>query len=463
MYPSKVVFTGAVFVAAANVVLLVFAGSYDVRIGPLHLAAHGLFKPLLYLNAAVLIALLARGARNSAPPNSAPPVKAGAGSPSPLWIAALTAALYVPSIFLVPAADNDWTHRGTTSLLNSFSALLHLFAWKQPDGFYRPLGFLSLRIDSAIFGEHLWGYHFQNLALHAANAVIVARLAARLGLEAGAARWAGLLFGVASVNYEPVMWPGARFDLLAGLFTLLALLAALDYFERPATAQLLRMLAGFVCGVLSKESAYCFPPLFVLLWWRYGPRQARAAPAFASIGAATLLLIGIRFAIFGDPGGYPDRSGLAPHFALSFSTFASFFTRAVPSLPFSLNTSAELATWALGAVALYGACACAHTLSASSDRRRDAFFIAAALASALPVANLVNWIGPAAQNVRFLYLPSVWIALMLAATSRARRWLIALAVANALAATYNMQTFRWIERAPPPSAATPPRTLRAPL
>jgi len=46
--------------APVNVLLLVVFGSYDLRVGPLHLGARFLFKPLLYLNAAFLVALLAR-------------------------------------------------------------------------------------------------------------------------------------------------------------------------------------------------------------------------------------------------------------------------------------------------------------------------------------------------------------------------------------------------------------------
>ncbi|MGA3260833.1 MAG: hypothetical protein ABSE35_18275, partial [Bryobacteraceae bacterium] len=41
--------------AAANFVLLAIVGHYDFRLGPVHLAATYLFKPLLYLNAAFLM------------------------------------------------------------------------------------------------------------------------------------------------------------------------------------------------------------------------------------------------------------------------------------------------------------------------------------------------------------------------------------------------------------------------
>lgn len=41
--------------SSVSVLWLVIAGSYDVRLGPVHLAAHGLFKPLLEFNGLLLL------------------------------------------------------------------------------------------------------------------------------------------------------------------------------------------------------------------------------------------------------------------------------------------------------------------------------------------------------------------------------------------------------------------------
>jgi hypothetical protein len=453
--------SGAVLLAAANAVLLIFISSYDIRLGPLHLAAHGLFKPLLYLSGAVLLATVVR---------VAPAVDRGASpggwSPSPAMIAAATALLYLPSLFVNFAEPDDWTHRASTAGLNSVPAALHLFVRKQPDGFYRPLTFLSLWIDRLFFGDtRLWGYHLQNIGLQIANALLVVRLAQRLGVESGAARWTGLLFAVAGVNYEPVLWPGARFDLLAALFTLLALLAGIDALL-GSTRALWLALGSFAAGVLAKESAYCFPILVVLLWatrssWNFPSIPlVRAGRVFAGVAAVTLVLLGIRLAVLHGIGGYPDASGVPPHFTLQLTTLTSFFTRGLPVPLLGLNTETALGVPARAAVLGFAAWACVQAPSSAGPWRRNAALILAALASALPAANLVNWISPMAHNFRYLYLASIWIFLLVVSTAwanpRARRWLVVLVVANAVAALYNVETFYWFDWAPRPEALLPP-------
>jgi hypothetical protein len=444
--------TAAVFITAANALLLAFIGSYDLRFGYVHLVAHGLFKPLLYLSGAVLAAMLVRQ------DGDAP---AERWSPRPLWIAFIVGALYFPSIFINPTTNNEWAHQGTSVGIRSLGDLLHLFVWRQPDGFYRPLTFISLWLDQMVFGDWIYGHHLQNIALHAANAWMVVRLGVRLRMDEAAARWAGLIFGVLAVNYEAVLWPGARFDLLAGWFTLAALPGALEYLsqDRVWAGSLLRTLVLFTLGVLSKESAYCFPALFLLFCWTRS-RISRCWMALSATALVTLVLIAIRFAIFGGPGGYPDESGVAPHFAIGWKTFASFFTRALPAPLLLINADAAISWYARLAVAGIALWAAVQAATSVGSRRDNATLLAAALLSSLPAANLVDWIGPIAHNVRYLYLTAVWIALLAAHAARARRWLAILAIANALGVVHNLRSFEWIDPGIRPAAfITEPKLL----
>jgi hypothetical protein len=60
--------------------------------------------------------------------------------------------------------------------------------------------------------------------------------------------------------------------------------------------------------------------------------------------------------------------------------------------------------------------------------------------------NLVGWISPFMHNVRYLYLPGVWIFLLLAEGRPARwYWMAALVALNAISAAYNYSVFRWYE------------------
>lgn len=448
------IFLIAQLAAALNVLVLAFTGSYDVRLGPLHLAAHGLFKPLLYLNAALLLACLAAPDQKQGQPGKI-------WSPNGFWIALAVCLLYIPS-FGVSATHAEWTHQLNSAAHDSFSGLAHLFVSKQADGFYRPFVFLLLWVDYRIFGDHQWGYHIQNLFFHTANCLLLVRLGVRLGMTRDASHWAAFLFGLASVNYEPVIWPGARFDLVAAFFTLLALLAALVWWRERRPSALWVMGLCFGLGVLSKESAYCFPVLLFFLiatahvWGLPRLLLPDAAKALGIAAAISVLFLAIRWSIYRGMGGYPDATGVAPHFAIHMATFTSFFTRALPVPAFALNTEDVLLWWARGAVAIFAVAACGLAVQAGGVFSRKLGLLAGALISALPAVNLVDWISPLMRNTRYLYLPAMWICLLIAVAGvdrpRARWWLLGIVFANAVAAFYNFHVFHWFDWAPRPSA-----------
>lgn len=443
-----------VFIAAANVVVLALIHSYDVTLGPLHLAAHGLFKPLLYSSAALLLAILASG-------GSRPPHEPGNGwRPNALFISLVTVAVYAPSIFVNPL-HHDWTHRHISAGIQSLADAARLFSTPQADGFYRPLPFLSLWLDYTIFHTHYWGYHLQSIARHIANALLIIRLGERIGLSRTSASFASLLFATAAVNFEPVLWPAARFDLMATLFTILAMLAALRYVSQPARwhPSLGWMLAAFAAGLLSKESAFCFPLLLILLLAGASLTPLRWIILLASAGFVAVLAVAARIVVYGNFGGYPE----APHFVFQTNTVTSFFTRALPVPLFALDTSVPLRSWMVIAVIGFAVASCGLALASRGWLRRDASLLVAALLSAVPAANLVNWISASMQNTRYLYMPSIWIFLLLAAAGsnlRARRWLVILAIANCLGVAHNVITYRRL--IPPETAgATPTSDCRS--
>jgi hypothetical protein len=431
------------FLASANAVFVAILGSYDFRLGPVHLAAHGLFKPLLYLCAGVFVAALANCSL-TVPDRMDTLLER---LPSPWLIGAIIILLYLPSLGIT-IQNNDWTHQADARGWNSISDLAHLFVWKQPDGFYRPLVFVSLWADYRIFGDREWGYHLQNILFHIANCLLLMRLALRLGFDVATARWSGLLFAVAAANYEPVIWPGARFDLMATCFVLAALLFSVQWWRTQHTVSLLGLTVCLVAAVLSKESAYCFPLLAGLLFltpevWGLPctSMKSRIAPLACAVGLSIALLL-LRSAIFHGMGGYPDAPGITPQFAVRLSTFTSFFTRALPVPIFALNTTVA-GNLILPAVVLVALGACGYAAFCGGTLRLKLGILVATLLTALPAANLVDWISPIMRNTRYLYMPSLWICLLLslAATGKARKWLLLLALANVLATIHNYRSF----------------------
>jgi hypothetical protein len=221
--PRLILFILAVF--CLNVAALAILNSYDIRYGSVHLTAQAMFKPILMMNSCFILALMICGSaiqRHTATHQFSETRMLSSTVYRALLIALtifLVAAVYLPSI-RINFSHHDWTHRHISAGIVSLGSLWQLFSRPQADGFYRPLTFVSLWLDYRLFGTAYTWYHAQSLALHIVNSLLAARLAGSLGFGRTASLWTGLLYAAAAVNFEPVMWPAARFDLLGHLLWL---------------------------------------------------------------------------------------------------------------------------------------------------------------------------------------------------------------------------------------------------
>src|SRR5262249_39385764 len=94
-------------------------------------------------------------------------------------------------------------------------------------GHYQPLTWLTFALDHRLGGMEPYAYHLGNVALHAANTVLVYALASRIPGCASmpAAALAALSFAVHPLRVESVAWVTERRDVLSTFFLLLTLLA----------------------------------------------------------------------------------------------------------------------------------------------------------------------------------------------------------------------------------------------
>src|ERR1700691_1245493 len=83
------------------------------------------------------------------------------------------------------------------------------------DGFFRPLGYLSLAWTWPWAGLDPNRWHWVGLLLHLGNSLLVYVLAGAIGLSRGCAWLAAALFAWHGANPEAVVWIAGRFDLLA--------------------------------------------------------------------------------------------------------------------------------------------------------------------------------------------------------------------------------------------------------
>src|ERR1700756_909224 len=94
---------------------------------------------------------------------------------------------------------------------------------------YFPLTYTLLRIERSFFDLHPAGYHWLNLLLHIANALLVWRLLSRLRIPGA---WlAAAIWALHPVQVESVAWISELKNVLMGFFFLLTLSAWIEYVE----------------------------------------------------------------------------------------------------------------------------------------------------------------------------------------------------------------------------------------
>ncbi len=138
---------------------------------------------------------------------------------------------------------------------------------------YFPLTYSTFRIEYALWGLNPTGYHWINLLLHVANALLVWAVLARLKVPGA---WlAAAIFALHPVQVESVAWITERKNVLMGFFFLLTLLAWVAFVdERTKRPWFFYFLALILYALaLSAKTTACTLPaaLFLILWLQKKP------------------------------------------------------------------------------------------------------------------------------------------------------------------------------------------------
>jgi tetratricopeptide (TPR) repeat protein len=208
-------------------------------------------------------------------------------------------------------------------------------AWFAPGSFieYYPISQTVQWMQWQLWHGQTLGYHVTNVLLHAAGALLVWRLLARLGLRYA---WlGGLLFAVHPAQVESVAWISELKNALSLPPFLLAMCAWIDYEERQRPRDYAIALAWFVVAMLGKITMAPFAFVMLLYaWWkrgRVGWAEVKAALPFLAVavvlsaltikGGETYLTTVIPNSQ-APPSGAPE--GLAARIALSGSSLAFY-------------------------------------------------------------------------------------------------------------------------------------------
>ena len=213
--------------------------------------------------------------------------------------------------------DDQHVHR--TAVLGSPAGLRRIWFTIGATPQYYPLVHSTFWVESQLWGLDPRGYHLDNLALHAAAALLAWRLLVRLAVPG--AWFAAAIFAVHPVGVESVAWIAERKNVLSCALVLGSLLAYLRFSPAEvasAPADTSRPSGGgryyalalvlFVAALLSKTVTACAPAvILVIFWWKRGRVSWRdvlpLVPFFAiglALGSMTVWLELTHVGAFGD-------------------------------------------------------------------------------------------------------------------------------------------------------------------
>lgn len=291
---------------------------------------------------------------------------------------------------------------------------------------YRPLFLTSLAVDHAIWGLDPAGFRVTNVILHLAVCAALLAFLLQLGAAWPAAAAGAAVFAVHPVHTEVVANAANRSELLGTLCYLGGLIAVSALVVRRGRLRLGWSLAAlaYAVGLLCRESTVTFPAAAALLLWLH-PRTAGRPPRDAWLGLVLLLAplggyLFLRAAVLGQdllPGAGQPPAGLsvAERAALVASALVDYVR--LLFAPWPLRASyiegyQPLSGTLLAMAVLLPVLAGAVAIALRGRVPWASFAVLFFYGTLLPSTRL--FAAPAVLAERFLYLPSIVLAIAVA-------------------------------------------------
>lgn len=230
---------------------------------------------------------------------------------------------------------------------------------------------------------------------------------------------AGLIFALHPIHPEAVSWISGRFDVLCGALISWSFAAFLMSRDSRRDRRFLPLVASYILFALAcftKEMAFAYPFVvlaFVLILPHTddtpGRRKWELWAVAGFFGLAVLLFI-LRASVIGGIGGYTGYEGSSVAEMLYFLFIQPFYWFFLPLNRSLFSDIGPPTLWVVGIIIL----APLAMLAFKPPWRVIAFSAAAIVLSTLPVAQ-IGYIDPQMQSSRFLYIPSLFFAILAAA------------------------------------------------
>jgi len=196
-----------------------------------------------------------------------------------LWAApaALVIAIYWPALRGWYLGDDfSWLFWAQRSILSP-AVLIHPDAY----GYFRPVPHALTALELALHGDRPALFIGSGIALHAANATLLAVIAWLLSGRRRVGWAAGACFAVITHDWFAVPWIAGRTETCAAFFGLLSVASLIRWRQTGAPGWYAGALIAFVLTATSKESALYFWPVLIAVdlflgrrerwWWAHVP------------------------------------------------------------------------------------------------------------------------------------------------------------------------------------------------
>ncbi|MEM7104577.1 MAG: tetratricopeptide repeat protein [Bacteroidota bacterium] len=206
-------------------------------------------------------------------------------------------------------------------LSNSPSSWFGVFQAQAGSFDYKPITYITWKVEYALFGANPIVFHTNNLLLHILNTCLTFLLVSRMltmifktdhSVSSQIGFWVALVFAVHPLKIESVAWAAEREDVLFVFFYLMGLLAFLKLLQAPIGRRgwLMAIVALFLFSTLSNLSGVTFPMVLLLLYLWYPERtyfRSKTQVRKLIIGIVISGLVVISFAILLMPGSLHEE------------------------------------------------------------------------------------------------------------------------------------------------------------
>jgi len=163
-------------------------------------------------------------------------------------------------------------------------------------GNWHPLTWMSHMTDCQLYGPNAMGHHLTSLLFHAANAILLFLVLAKITGSTWRSAFVAALFAIHPLHVESVAWISERKDVLSTFFWMLTMWAYVSYVRRPGAARYALMVVFYALGLMSKPMLVSLPLVLLLLdVWPLGRADLRwrlvweKSPLFAMSAASCVV------------------------------------------------------------------------------------------------------------------------------------------------------------------------------